>query len=332
MGKHTIGEAFAVAPRELRRVRGQREEKVRGEIQLRLPFKTPFDAKGMLRFLGTRAVAGVETFDGETYRRTLRLPHGAGMVALSDGGDYVLCVLRLENLRDLDAAVQRCRWLLDLDADPVAVADALGAGPLLGDLVRSSPGRRVPGSTDGAELAFRAVLGQQISVAGARTLAGRLVARCGEPLPETLAAGGDEPTHLFPGPHAVAEAAHRDLGVSTARRQSLRALARTLADGGISLDPGAEREEVERRLLELRGIGPWTASYVAMRALRNPDAFLPTDLRVRRAILRLGHADDRQSVAALAESWRPWRAYATQHLWASLGDERDQTKKREVVA
>src|SRR5215216_5055387 len=332
LGKHTIGEAFAVAPRELRRVRGQREEKVRGEIQLRLPFKTPFDAKGMLRFLGTRAVAGVETFDGETYRRTLRLPHGAGMVALSDGGDYVLCVLRLENLRDLDAAVQRCRWLLDLDADPVAVADALGAGPLLGDLVRSSPGRRVPGSTDGAELAFRAVLGQQISVAGACTLAGRLVARCGEPLPETLAAGGDEPTHLFPGPHAVAEAAHRDLGVSTARRQSLRALARTLADGGISFDLLALRAGVERRLLELRGIGPWTASYVAMRALRNPDAFLPTDLRVRRAILRLGHADDRQSVAALAESWRPWRAYATQHLWASLGDERDQTKKREVVA
>jgi AraC family transcriptional regulator of adaptative response / DNA-3-methyladenine glycosylase II len=286
----------------------------------------------MLHFLGTRAVAGVETFDGKTYRRTLRLPHGVGMVALSDGGDHVLCVLRLENLRDLGTAVQRCRRLLDLDADPVAVADVLGSDPLLGALVRRSPGRRVPGSADGAELAFRAVLGQQVSVAGARTLAGRLVDRCGEPLPEALAAEHDEPARLFPGPHAVAEAALEELGAPASRRETLRNLARALAGGGILLDPGSEREEVERRLLELRGIGPWTASYVAMRALGDPDAFVPTDLGVRRAISTLGHASDRRGVAALAERWRPWRAYATQHLWASLGDEKDQTNKREVVA
>ena len=142
----TIREVFAVTPRELRRVRGQRDETVRGEIPLRLPFRTPFDANGMLQFLGTRAVAGVETFDGETYRRTLRLPHGAGVVALSDGGDHVRCVLRLENVRDLGSAVQRCRSLLDLDADPVAVSDVLGSDPLLGALVRRSPGRRVPGA------------------------------------------------------------------------------------------------------------------------------------------------------------------------------------------
>ena len=328
----TIREVFAVTPRELRRVRGGRDETARGEIPLRLPFRRPFDANGMLHFLGGRAVAGVETFDGETYRRTLRLPHGFGLVALSDGGDHVLCVLRLENLRDLGTAVQRCRRLLDLDADPVAVADVLGADPLLGALVRRSPGRRVPGSVDGPELAFRAVLGQQVSVAGARTLAGRLVARCGEPLPGTIAAEGDEPTHLFPGPHSVAEAVLDGLGVPSARRESLQTLARVLAGGGIVLDPGSEREEVERRLLELRGIGPWTASYVAMRALGDPDAFLPTDLGVRRAISRLGHSDDRRSVASIAERWRPWRAYATQHLWASLGDEKDQTNKREVVA
>ncbi len=328
----TIREVFAVTPRELRRARGRRDETVRGEIPLRLPFRRPFDASGMLRFLGTRAVAGVETFDGEIYRRTLRLPHGSGMVALSDGGDHILCVLRLENLRDLGTAVQRCRRLLDLDADPVAVADVLGTDPLLGALVRRSPGRRVPGSVDGTELAFRAVLGQQVSVAGARTLAGRLVARCGEPLPETLAAEDGEPTHLFPGPHAVVEATLEGLGVPGARRETLRTLARVLAGGGILLDPGSEREEVERLLLGLRGIGPWTASYVAMRALGDPDAFLPTDLGVRRAISGLGHADDRRSIAALAERWSPWRAYAMQHLWASLGDEKDQTTKREVVA
>jgi AraC family transcriptional regulator of adaptative response / DNA-3-methyladenine glycosylase II len=328
----TIREVFAVTPSALRRGRGARDQMVRGEIPLRLPFRTPFDANGMLRFLGARAVAGIETFDGETYRRTLRLPHGAGVVALSDGGDHIACVLRLENLRDLGSAVQRCRSLLDLDADPVAVSDVLGSDPLLGALVRRSPGRRVPGSVDGAELAFRAVLGQQVSVAGARTLAGRLVVRCGDPLPETLAAGAGEPTHLFPGPHGVAGTALDGLGVPSARRETLRDLARALAGGGIVLDPGSEREEVERRLLELRGIGPWTASYVAMRALGDPDAFLPSDLGVRKAIYRLGHAGDRGSIASLAERWRPWRAYATQHLWASLGDEKDQAEKGEAIA
>ena len=327
----TIREVFAVTPRELRRVREQRDETVRGGIPLRLAFRAPFDANAMLRFLGARAVAGVETFDRETYRRALRLPHGAGVVALSDGGDHVRCVLRLENLRDLGSAVQRCRSLLDLDADPVAITDVLGVDPLLGALVHRSPGRRVPGSVDGAELAFRAVLGQQVSVAGARTLAGRLVARCGDPLPETLAVEDGEPTHLFPAPHTVAGATLHGLGVPDARRETLRTLARALAGRGILLDPGSEREEVERRLLELRGIGPWTASYVAMRAIHDPDAFLPTDLGVRKAVRRLGHADDRQSVAAVAERWRPWRAYATQHLWASLGDDNDQSEKREVV-
>jgi AraC family transcriptional regulator, regulatory protein of adaptative response / DNA-3-methyladenine glycosylase II len=326
----TIREVFAVTPRELRRARGHRGETVPGEISLRLPFRMPFDAKGLLHFLGRRAVPGVEAFDGEAYRRTLRLPHGAGTVVLSDGGEHVRCVLWLQNLRDLGTAVQRCRGLLDLDADPVAVSDVLGADGIIGALVRRSPGRRVPGSVDGAELAVRAVLGQQVSVAGARTLAGRLVASRGEPLPESLA-GNDELTHLFPEPEAVAEAPE-DLSVPAGRRESLRGLARALAGGEIVLDPGSDREEAERRLLGLRGIGPWTASYIAMRALGDPDAFLPTDLGVRRAISRL--AGDQRNNAALAERWRPWRAYATQHLWASLEDAQieHQTKNREVVA
>jgi AraC family transcriptional regulator, regulatory protein of adaptative response / DNA-3-methyladenine glycosylase II len=327
----TIREVFAATPRDLRRARENKEDGASGGMSLRLPFREPFDAEGMLRFLGTRAVTGVEHFDGETYRRTLRLPHGAGTVALSDGGDHVLCLLELEDLRDLGTAVQRCRRLLDLDADPSAVADVLGDDPLLGPFVRRSPGRRVPGSVDGTELAFRAVLGQQVSVAGARTLAGRLVARCGEPLPESLAAEGEGLTHLFPRPGDVAGADLNGLGVPAARREALRGLARAL-HGSISLDPGSDREEVERQLLGLRGIGPWTASYVAMRALGDPDAFLPTDLGVRQAIQRLGHAGDKRSVAALAERWRPWRAYATQHLWTSLGEHKDRSENREVVA
>ena len=327
----TIREVFAATPRELRRVRGNKGDGAAGGISLRLPFRTPFDAEGMLQFLGARAVTGVEHFDGETYRRTLRLPRGAGTVALSDGGDHVRCLLKLGDLRDLGTAVQRCRRLLDLDADPAAVADVLGNDALLGPLVRRSPGRRLPGSVDGAELAFRAVLGQQVSVAGARTLAERLVARCGEPLPESLAVEGDALTHLFPEPGDVAGADLDGLGVPAARGEALRGLARALGIS-FSLDPGSDRDDVERRLLGLRGIGPWTASYVAMRALGDPDAFLPTDLGVRQAIQGLGHADDKRSVAALAERWRPWRAYATQHLWASLGERKDQDDKEEVVA
>jgi AraC family transcriptional regulator of adaptative response / DNA-3-methyladenine glycosylase II len=327
----TIREVFATTPRELRRVRGNKGETSSGGISLRLPFREPFDAECMLRFLGTRAVASVEDYDGDTYRRTLRLPHGAGTVALSDGRDHVRCVLRLEDLRDLGTAVQRCRRLLDLDADPDAVADVLGDDPLVGPLVRRSPGRRVPGGVDGAELAFRAVLGQQVSVAGARALANRLVARCGKPLPESLAEEDGGLTHLFPWPGDVAGADLDGLGVPAARGEALRGLARAL-DGSISLDPGSDRDKVERQLLALRGIGPWTASYVAMRALGDPDAFLPTDLGVKQAIQRLGYTDDKRSVAALDERWRPWRAYATQHLWASLGEKRDRSESREVIA
>ncbi len=330
----TVREVFAATPRELRRVRGRGGETVQGEISLRLPFRVPFDAGYALRFLGERAVPGVEAFSGRTYRRTLRLPHGAGTVALLDGEDHIRCVLRLEDPRDLGSAVQRCRRLLDLDVDPVGVAETLGADPLLAPLVECSPGRRVPGSVDGPELAVRAVLGQQISVAVARTHAGRLVSRCGEPLPESLVEPDGGLTHLFPEPVAVAEIGAADLAVPAARREALRNLTRALAVGGICLDPGSDREEAHRKLLSLRGVGPWTAAYVAMRALGDPDAFLPTDLGVRRAISGLGCAGDPAGVAALAERWRPWRAYATQYLWASLGDVSgiQEPTKGEVIA
>ena len=327
----TIREVFAATPRELRRVRGRDAGAAPGQISLRLPFRTPFDANGLLRFLGGRAVAGVEEFAGGTYRRTLRLAHGVGTVALSDGGDYVHCVLRLEDLRDLGSAVQRCRNLLDLDADPVAVVETLGADPFLGALVDRSPGRRVPGSVDGGELAIRAVLGQQVSVGGARTLARRLVSRCGQQLPEALAGTEEGLTHLFPEPAAILEAGAVDLAMPAARREALRGLARALAEKEISLGPGSDREEAVRKMRSLPGIGPWTASYVAMRALGDPDAFLPMDLGVRRAVRRLGGGKDPAGVVALAEAWRPWRAYATQHLWATLDDvpEKEKPANRE---
>jgi AraC family transcriptional regulator, regulatory protein of adaptative response / DNA-3-methyladenine glycosylase II len=226
--------------------------------------------------------------------------------------------------------VQRCRRLLDLDADPSVPAEHLGGDPLLAPLVRASPGLRLPGAVDGAELAVRAVLGQQVSVPAARTAAARLTLALGEPLP---AIDGDPSspstlTHLFPTSAALAAAAPDELPAGpTRRRYTLHALARLLAEGDLAIDSGSDREDVRARLLSLPGIGPWTADYIAMRALSDPDAFLPTDLGVRRALERLGRSDPAlrdgcapRAVARLAERWRPWRAYALVHLWGSLAE------------
>jgi AraC family transcriptional regulator of adaptative response / DNA-3-methyladenine glycosylase II len=248
-------------------------------------------------------------------------------VTLSAGGKRVRCVLRLEHLRDLGAAVQRCRRLLDLDADPLAVTEALASDAALAPLVVRRPGLRVPGGVDGPELAAWAVLGQQVSVAGARTLAGRLGALRGEALPETLAEADGPLTHLFPVPAALAGLEPGEIGLPAARHGALVGLARALERGEISLDAGADREEAGRRLLTLDGIGSWTASYVAMRALGDPDAFLATDLGVRKGLIRLGLPKSPWGIEAPAARWRPWRSYAVQHLWASLEDA--PTGKRE---
>lgn len=319
----TVRAVFAATPTDLRRTRGKRDEAAPGSIALRLPYREPFDVEGIFGFLGARAVPGVEEMDGEVYRRTLRLPHGTGVAELSAsrnrangraGGAYVRCVLRLEDLRDLGAAAERCRRLLDLDADPLTVAEHLGPDPLLGPLIRRIPGIRIPGAVDGAELAVRAVLGQQVSVAAARTLAGRLVSRYGEELAEPD--GGL--THLFPEPDALLGGAPEDFGMPEARGEALLQLCGAIRSERVVLDPGADREETVRILRSLRGIGPWTASYVAMRALRDPDAFLPTDLGIRRAVERLGGDGDPKSLTSLAEEWRPWRSYATCYLWSTL--------------
>jgi AraC family transcriptional regulator of adaptative response / DNA-3-methyladenine glycosylase II len=326
----TVRSVFATTPGELRRA-GRRAEVSEGvemgEIHLRLPYREPFDAGSLLEFLGARTVPGIESYEAGVYRRTLRLPRGAGTVALSEAEKRVRCVLRLEDLRDLGAAGQRCRRLLDLDADPVAVAETLALDAALAPLVVRRPGLRVPGSVDGPELAARAVLGQQVSVAGAGTLAGRLVGLCGEALPGALAEADGPLTHLFPGPAAVAGLEPGEIGLPAARHGALVGLARALERGEITLDPGADRDETQRLLLSLKGVGPWTASYVAMRALGDPDALLTTDLGVRKALARLGHRGDPRSVEALAGRWRPWRSYAVQHLWAGLEDA--PTKKRE---
>ena len=310
----TVRAVYAATPSELRRRRSRGEVATPGTITVRLAARAPLDAGAVLSFLGARAVQGVEEVVDGAYRRVLSLPHGPATVSLRDGGDHVSCTLRLAHVSDLAAAVARCRRLLDLDADPVAVDEHLGADPWLAHLVRRSPGTRVPGHVEGAELAIRAVLGQQVSVAAARTLAARLARSLGEPL--AVPDGGL--THRFPTPAAVAAVDPASLAMPRARARALLGLAAALADGSLTLDAGADRESTEQALLALPGIGPWTASYVALRALGDPDAFVPGDIGVRNALRRLGHPGDPRGTAALAERWRPWRAYAAIHLWRSL--------------
>ena len=311
----TVREVVATTPTALRaRTQSDGREQDSGAIALRLPYRAPLDADGLIAFLERRAVPGVEEVEDGAYRRSLRLPHGAGVVELRPVNGHVGARFRLDDLRDLGAAIQRSRGLLDLDSDPEAVAEALGADELLAPLERAAPGRRVAGHVDGPELAVRAVLGQQVSLAGAATLASRLVAAHGEPLERPL--GGVR--HLFPSAPALAQADPETLAMPVARRRALIGLAAALARGELSLDAGVDRDEARRRLLALRGIGPWTAAYVAMRALRDPDAFLPSDLGVRHALERLGRDGRPAAATRLAERWRPYRAYAVQHLWGRL--------------
>ncbi len=303
----TVREVFATTPTDLRRRRPGAEAGAPGELTVRLAARPPFDAAEVLLFLGAHAVPGLEEWDGTTFSRVLDLPHGPAVVHLSPADGAVTARLRLAQLRDLGAAVARCRRLLDLDADPTAVDDVLGADPALAPLVAAAPGRRVPASPDAAECAVRAVLGQQVSVAGARTLTARLLPLAGAPLPDPVGTL----THAFPRPEALAGADLSAVGLTGARRRTVTALATALTAGDVVLDPGADREEAARSLLAVPGIGPWTAALVGLRGLADPDVWLPGDLALRRSLATLGSSD-----ADAAVRWRPWRSYAVLHLWA----------------
>jgi AraC family transcriptional regulator of adaptative response / DNA-3-methyladenine glycosylase II len=285
-------------------------------IDVELAYRTPMDAEGVVAYLARRAIPGVEEIVDGAYRRSVRLPGGAGILELVPGEGRIRARYRLDHAEDHAAAVERSRALFDLDADPQAVFDALQGDSLIGPLIRANPGRRVPGHVDPDEIAFRAVLGQQVSLAGAATLAGRLVADYGEQLRSTLGTV----THLFPRARAFAEADPERLPIPASRRRALIGLAQALDEGRVVLGPTVDRAEARRRLLELPGIGPWTADYVALRALRDPDAFLPSDLGLRRALERVGVDGSPANATELAESWRPYRAYALMHLWATLAN------------
>ncbi len=311
----TVREVFATTPSDLRRRSraGRRgHDPVAGTIELRLAYRRPADLGGVLRFLAARAVPGIEDVDGPTYRRSLVLPHGVGVAELTPADGFLQGTLRLADPRDLGAAVARCRRLFDLDADGAAADDVLTTDAALAPLVAANRGCRVPGVVDGDELAVRAVLGQQISVAAARALAGRLVVAYGKPLDAPI--GGV--THVFPTAAALAAADPGAFPTPARRQATLHELTARLADGRLRLDPGADRDEVERGLLAVPGIGPWTAGYLRMRALSDPDVFLATDVGVRQGMERAGLPASATAAAAVAERWRPWRSYAQMHLWA----------------
>jgi len=283
-------------------------------LSLRLPVRTPFAYDGVFGHLAATAVPGCEEVREGAYRRTLRLSSGNGIVSLTPQPDHVRCVLVLENVRDLATSVARCRRLLDLDADPDAVTAALSSDAVLRALVAKAPGQRIPRTVDEHELAVRAVLGQQVSTKAARTHAARLVSAYGTAV--TDPAGGL--THTFPAIGQLAEIDPAHLALPGARRASLAALVSGLNNDEVVLDPGCDWDRARRQLLALPGIGPWTTEIVAMRALGDPDAFPATDLGVRVAAGHLGLGSDTASLTARSVHWRPWRAYAVQHLWTTL--------------
>ncbi|MFD5750761.1 AlkA N-terminal domain-containing protein [Streptomyces sp. NPDC127033] len=333
----TVREVFALSPSELRaraartaraaripdtspdaradQWRAGNPERARtpGVICLRLPFRAPLNPDNLFGHLAATAVPGVEEWRDGAYRRTLSLPYGHGIVALTPRPDHIACRLSLTDPRDLTVAISGCRRMLDLDADPVAVDGQLRADPLLTPLVDKAPGRRVPRTVDAAEFAVRAVLGQQVSTAAARTHAARLVRAHGEPVEDPE--GGL--THLFPSPAALAALDPEALALPRTRRTTLTTLVAALADGTLRLGADSDWEEARARLTALPGFGPWTVEAILMRALGDPDAFLPTDLGIRRAAAGLGLPSTPAALTARATAWRPWRAYAVQYLWAT---------------
>ena len=320
----TVREIFARAPSELRN-RSWTAPAAPGVISLRLAHRAPYDGPALLAFFAGHQVREVEDVDGCTYRRVLALPHGPGTVELTPQETFTQCALRLADVRDLPTAVASCRRILDADSDPMAIHDALRLDPILGTLIARRPGLRVPGAAAAAELAIRTVIGQQVSVAGASTLTSRLVTALGTPLTHP----DGRLTHVFPGPAAIAEADLSGLGMTNARQRTLRELATAIADGSLCLDIGVDRKATVESMQRIFGIGPWTASYVAMRGLADPDVFLGGDLILRRALDDLSRpavtraGSDPLSVPPiteraaneLARSWRPWRSYAVMHLW-----------------
>jgi AraC family transcriptional regulator of adaptative response / DNA-3-methyladenine glycosylase II len=298
-------------PSDLRRAGAGHGLDDRAAYRFRLAYRPPYDWSALCAFIERRAVPGVERVAAGRYTRVAEVGQGTALIEVThDRPRHALdVVVRTDDPRSLYRIVARVRDLFDVDADPAAVRAVLASDPLLARSVRRQPGLRVPGAFDGFEIAVRAILGQQCSVAAARTLAGRLVAAYGREVP------GDGAWRTFPRPEALAEAPLEGVGMPGQRAAAIRALAVSVAQGALVLARDADASAVRAALHRLPGVGPWTVEYIAMRALGDPDAFLDGDLIVGRA-----SGLSRRALIARSDAWRPWRAYAVMHLWMGASD------------
>jgi AraC family transcriptional regulator of adaptative response / DNA-3-methyladenine glycosylase II len=309
--------AYGRPPSELRRASAEAPGGGNGaELSLRLPYRSPFDWEGVVEFLQTRAIPGVEAVDRTRYRRSVALDGVEGVIEVRPAPGQSHLSLRLGSALgpQLIRVVERVRAIFDLGADPHEIASQLAGSPELAPLVARHPGVRVPGAWDGWELAVRAILGQQVSVRGATTLAGRLVQAHGRPLRQGAL---DSVSRLFPSAEALSRVDLTGIGLTQTRALAIQALARAVSAGEVALDGSVGLEQTLKRLMELPGVGPWTAGYIAMRALREPDAFPDSDLGLRRAASAGRRLLSARELQERAETWRPWRAYAAMLLWQS---------------
>ena len=308
-----IRKVYQRTPTQIRRISRQTEVSAQNEYFFRLRFRPPYNWDGMLRFLGPRATPGVEAVDATSYRRTISLNGNHGWLEVSLDAENGGLAVRVQfgDPRSLFLIVERIRRMFDLNADWAAIAQSLSADTVLARQMEANPGMRVPGCWDGFELAIRTILGQQVTVKGATTLAGRLATTLGQPFG---APGGL--TYLFPSPEAIADGNLAGIGLPKARAETIRALARAVCDGKIGFEGVGNSEDLLARMCEIPGIGKWTAQYVAMRALGEPDAFPSGDLGLMRAL----GLENQRELERRAEGWRPWRAYAAMYLWTCGAD------------
>ena len=309
--------------RRRRAALGSDRRSASGCSELKLPFREPFDWQALLGFLALRATRGIEAVEEERYRRSFDLDgvHGSVEVRRPAGESHLVAAIRFAAPAPLIQVAERLRRVFDLGADPQQIEAHLGRDRRLRPALAAHPGLRVPGAWEGFELAVRAILGQQVSVRGASTLAGRLVATWGVPLElnDPSAAAGSALTHVFPAPVVLAEADLASIGLPRKRARAISAVAAAVAADPLLLEPGVALEESVAKLTALPGVGEWTAQYIAMRALREPDAFPAGDLGLRKALTRAGEGRVTDRVLRdAAEAWRPWRAYAAMALWSRL--------------
>ena len=304
----SIRKIYHRTPTQIRHLSRSAKIQPGNQYLFRLHFRPPYHWQGMLDFLSARATPGVEMVEDGTYRRTISMNGFDGYfeVSLDQGRDALVVRIELADPHSLFFVVERIRAMFDLNADWAAIVQSLNGDPVLADRVKADPGVRVPGCWNGFELATRAILGQQITVKGATALAGRIASTFGKPF-----SGPAGLTHLFPPPDVLADAKLAQIGLPAARAETIRALARAICSGKVKFEGIVDSEAFLNHLCEIPGIGQWTAQYVAMRALGEPDAFPSSDLGLLRALA----FDSSRELERRAEEWRPWRAYAAMYLW-----------------